>query len=287
MAAETGFDFGPAPHGPPALAARVRHWLAQRRRPITAAFSLAAHGLIVLALFNVQAEPPPPLPPEPMIVQMVAPRLVEPPKPPTPEPTPDPEPAPSPAPAAAAPAPPTPTPPKPVPPKPRKTAFRPTPTPVTVKPLPAGEAPAADAGVEVSAAQLAGAATAGSGPAGGNGTGRGGSCDMLRWLQSQLRKDARVQAAVAQAHNGKPLMVWNGDWIRHSGQEGGGLAAVREAMMWEIAFAPEACRAQPVRGLIVISLNDGPGSPRLVAGDGGQWRWSDMLFAEGRGPSKR
>ena len=86
-----------------------------------------------------------------------------------------------------------------------------------------------------------------------------------------------VQAAVAEAHApGKAMFVWNGDWIRSQGQDGNGLAAVREAIMWEIAFAPEACRAQPVHGLVLLSLNDGPGAGRLVMGEG-DWRWSDML----------
>ena len=70
---------------------------------------------------------------------------------------------------------------------------------------------------------------------------------------------------------------WNGGWVRHPGQEGGGLAAVREAMMWEIGFAPEACRKERVRGLVVVSLKDGSGSARLVLGEN-DWRWSDLLF---------
>ncbi len=78
------------------------------------------------------------------------------------------------------------------------------------------------------------------------------------------------------------IRVWNGDWVTHPGQEGKGLASVREAIMWEVAFAPEACRQQRVRGLIVVSLDDGPASPRVVVG-AGDWRWSDLLFARSRG----
>jgi hypothetical protein len=47
-------------------------------------------------------------------------------------------------------------------------------------------------------------------------------------------------------------------------------------MMWEIAFAPEACRTRPVHGLILLSLNTGPGAARLAVG-AGVWRWSDLL----------
>jgi hypothetical protein len=100
---------------------------------------------------------------------------------------------------------------------------------------------------------------------------------MPRWLQAALRKDPQVQSAVAGAHRGQAIVVWNGDWVRHGDQEGAGLAAVREAIMWEVAFAPEACRREPVRGLVLISLNDAPGSARIVLG-ADRWRWSDMLF---------
>jgi hypothetical protein len=104
---------------------------------------------------------------------------------------------------------------------------------------------------------------------------------MARRVQAALRKDPRVQAAVADAHRAagptsKALFLWNGDWIRSRGQEGEGLAAVREAIMWEVAFAPEACRAEPVHGLVLFSMNDGPGSAGLVVGSG-NWHWSDML----------
>jgi hypothetical protein len=48
--------------------------------------------------------------------------------------------------------------------------------------------------------------------------------------------------------------------------------------MWHVAFAPEACRAEPVRGLVLLSLADGPGSTRIVMGSS-TWRWSDLLHA--------
>lgn len=105
---------------------------------------------------------------------------------------------------------------------------------------------------------------------------------MTRRLQTALRKDRLVQAAAAEAHRGqglgggKAIRVWNGDWIRHGEQEGNGLAAVREAIMWEVGFAPAACRAERVHGLVLISLNDAPGAARLVVGSG-DWRWSDLL----------
>jgi len=51
---------------------------------------------------------------------------------------------------------------------------------------------------------------------------------------------------------------------------------VREAIVWEIAFAPAACRAQPMHGLMLISLNDGSERGRLAVGHG-DWRWSDLL----------
>jgi len=128
-------------------------------------------------------------------------------------------------------------------------------------------------GVELSASDLAGAASADSG-------GGGGQCDLARQLQGALRKDPLVQAAVA-ASGGKAIMVWNGDWVKSNGEDGKGLAAVREAIIWEVAFAPEACRTKPVHGLILLSMNTNPGAARLAVG-ANEWRWSDLLKAASR-----
>jgi hypothetical protein len=136
---------------------------------------------------------------------------------------------------------------------------------------PAGKDPKPpQTGVELSAADLAGAASADSG-------GGGGQCDLARQVQGALRKDPLVQAAVA-ASGGKAISVWNGDWVKSNGEDGKGLAAVREAITWEIAFAPEACRSRPVHGLILLSMNTGPGAARLAVG-ASEWRWSDLLKA--------
>ncbi len=151
----------------------------------------------------------------------------------------------------------------------RRAAARPTP-----------DAPAAgkdshppQQGVELSETDLAGAASADSG-------GGGGSCDLARQLQGALRRDPLVQQAVA-GSGGKAIMVWNGDWVRSGGEDGKGLAAVREAIIWEIAFAPEACRSRPVHGLVLLSMNGGPGAARLAVG-AGEWRWSDLLKSASR-----
>ncbi len=126
----------------------------------------------------------------------------------------------------------------------------------------------AGAASEPSPQQLAGAAVAGAGsPTGG--------CDMARRVQSALRKDPLVQAAVAGAGGGA-IMVWNGDWVRRQGEDGKGLAAVREAVMWAIAFAPEGCRAEPVHGLILFTVDDRAEASQLAIG-ARQWRWSDLL----------
>ncbi|MGZ6011655.1 MAG: hypothetical protein ACXWK0_07450, partial [Caulobacteraceae bacterium] len=139
---------------------------------------------------------------------------------------------------------------------------------------PAGKDPKPpQSGVELSSSDLAGAASADSG-------GGGGQCDLARQLQGALRKDPLVQAAVASAE-GKAIMVWNGDWVRSQGEDGKGLAAVREAIIWEIAFAPEACRSRPVHGLILLSMHAGPGAARLAVG-AGEWRWSDLLRSTSR-----
>ena len=49
-------------------------------------------------------------------------------------------------------------------------------------------------------------------------------------------------------------------------------------MTWEIAYAPEACRAERVRGLVLISLRDGAGGAHIALGDG-DWTWSDLIHA--------
>lgn len=120
----------------------------------------------------------------------------------------------------------------------------------------------------LSASQLAGASQVGEG-------GGGGSCDLSRAVQQALRRDPLVRAAVQDAHRlGQAVMLWNGDWVRTGGQEGKGLSAVREAISWEVAFAPQACRNIRMHGLVLLSLADG--NTRFAVG-AGDWRWSDLL----------
>jgi hypothetical protein len=160
----------------------------------------------------------------------------------------------------------------------------PMPAPPDLMTLNPGASPAIAPTAALTPAELAGAATAdGSGPGGGgNGAGAGGgACNMLRRVQEALRRDTLVMAAArAPATAGKAVKVWDGDWLQSSGEDGKGLAAVREAIMWEVAFAPAACRAEPVHGLVLISLGGGPSATRLAMG-GGDWRWSDLLGLAG------
>lgn len=232
---------------------------ARTRRLLVATLSAAGHGLALLMLVAVQPKATAPPEAPPITVALVAPPRPEPP-PVAPEPPAKPQ-ARSPAKAKATIA-------RAGPPRPA----RPVRAPPAVAPVPAGDGGAAQVAVSatpgVSEAALSGAARAGSG--------RGGDCDMPARVQAALRRDARVRAAV----NGpsRPLLVWNGDWVRHPGQEGDGLATVREAIMWEVGFAPAACRDERVRGLVLITLDDGPASARIVLG-AGTWRWADLLFA--------
>ncbi|HYD27269.1 hypothetical protein [Brevundimonas sp.] len=192
---------------------------------------------------------------------------------------------------AAPPAPEPPAPPSPAPPRPAPRAARVVaPPPPAVEPLPAAVAAPAPVFASLGEAQLAGAATAGSGSGQGAGAGQGSGqgagsgaggdgagCDMIRRLQEALRADPEVRAAVAQAHRqvgpGRALLVWDGDWIQTPGQAGKGLAGVRQAIALEVAFAPEACRRQSMRGLVLITF---AGGQRVVFGTG-SWRWSQML----------
>jgi hypothetical protein len=127
----------------------------------------------------------------------------------------------------------------------------------------------ADTSDLLSESQIAGAARA------DEGGGGGGGCDMARAVQQVLRREPRVRSAVAEADRlGKSSMLWNGDWVRTGGQEGKGLAVVRQAIIWEVGFAPEACRNARMRGMVLLSLADG--STRFAIG-AGEWRWSDLL----------
>lgn len=239
---------------------------------VAGAVSLAAHAGLLLAILAVRIQPPMMDEPDPIAVA-----LYQPPPPPPEPPKLAPEPAGDPAPAKRSPPKLPVRSPKLVPPR-------------EVEPLPAKPAPTPQVVAELGEADLIGAATAGSGSgAGGAGSGPGGGgCDMVRLLQDALRKNPRVRAAMMQVHpeaaaKGKAVLVWNGDWVQSPGQEGKGLAGVRELIMLEVAFAPKACRDDPMRGLVLISLADGPGAPRLALGSS-RWNWSDLLFAKsGRG----
>ena len=154
------------------------------------------------------------------------------------------------------------------------------PTPAPVRTARARDVPEADPAIYLTEVQLAGAARAGGSVGGGAAAGGGGVCNMGARVQGALRGDPLVRAALS-GTKGRIALVWNGDWVRSRGEEGKGLAAVREAILWEVAFAPKACAAQPMRGLVLLTLGDGPGAARLAVGKG-QWRWSDVLGPSGR-----
>ena len=257
--------------------------------------SLMLHGLILgaLALARPAATAPEP---RPILVALI------PPPPPRPQPPAEPEPAEAPegpaenltSPPGAA-TPPAPAP-KLAPPAPPPRQARPAPRPPEIPPLPVPPAPKAPTYALLTAAETAGATTVGQGPGGGlSGTGSSGagagegaggggaSCSMIARLQTALRKDPRLRATVAEASaaagaRGRALHLWDGDWVQTPGQAGKGLAGVRQAIAVEVAFAPEACRRDPVQGLVVLSLADGPTAPRLALGEA-NWRWSDLLEA--------
>jgi hypothetical protein len=241
-----------------------RHGRARRDRAIAIGVSLCAHALILAAILFAKVQSPPDVVDnQPVTVALMAPdRPVD-------------LDHPIDAPAAK---------PKPTPPAVRRDVVRRTPPhPTPIPPLHAATGPTHETVAQLSDADIAGAATAGSGDGGGGGSGGGGTrCDMIRRLQGALRRDPLVQAAAVNARRagetGKAILVWNGDWVRNISEDGKGLAAVREAILWEVGFAPEACRAQPMRGLVLLSLDDGPGSARLVLGSRA-WRWSDLLTA--------
>jgi hypothetical protein len=134
----------------------------------------------------------------------------------------------------------------------------------------------------LSEAELAGAATAGTGSGEAIGGSGGAACDMAARVQTALRQDPLVKAAVSGAA-GKVSLVWDGDWVRSGREDGKGLAAVREAILWAVGFAPKACRGQAVRGLVLLSVDSDAGPVRLVVG-AAQWRWSDLLTPRASAP---
>jgi hypothetical protein len=227
---------------------------------------VALHAGLCLAILFAAKPPLPAQEPPAVTVQLVADLPA--PSPPAPAPTP---PAPTVAAKHRAPKPATPKPREPA----RVVATRPAvaslsrPPTAAASPLASADsAPAASQDAGVSEAELAGAAGAGSGAG-------GGPCDMASRLEAALRRDMLVRSAVA-SFAGKAIRVWNGDWVKSQGEDGKGLAAVREALMWEVAFAPRACRSEPVRGLVVVSVEAPEGKVRLALG-ASQWRWSDLL----------
>jgi hypothetical protein len=226
------------------------------------AFSVAAHLMVFAALFWPHGAPPPAEPP-PIAVNLVElPKLEPQPEPPGPAGPPGPPDAAQVK--ASAPQPVA----RPAPPPP------PAPAPSPTSMLAEDSEPAPDTFSDVlSQSQLTGAASADEEGSGGGGG--GGGCNTARVVQQALQRDPLVRVAVEDAHRlGKAVMLWNGDWVRSGDQDGKGLSAVREAIIWELAFTPEACRDKPMHGLVMLSLADG--STRFAIG-AGDWRWSDLL----------
>ncbi|WP_292259582.1 hypothetical protein [Brevundimonas sp.] len=245
---------------PPARDSSVRHRRAARRWG-AAALSVLAHLAILFPVLSLRANfQPPPVPSPPLVVTLEPPpRPIPPPAPPTETP----DPAPPAGPPVAAAAAPTPQPTRPPP-----LRLHPPRTPPPSAPLPAAEPAPEPPGISLLGAnQTAGAAVAGP-PGGGGGTGAGGQgsgagggrCDMVRRLQDALADDVEVRAAVRMAHDalsaqGRALLVWDGDWRQSRGEAGKGLAGLRQAVAVEVAFAPAACKDQPMRGLGGIDIH--------------------------------
>lgn len=108
---------------------------------------------------------------------------------------------------------------------------------------------------------------------------------MIARLQRALRDDPDIRDGLVRARRdlppGRTPLLWNGAWIRTPGEDGDGLAGVRQAIAVEVAFAPPACRSQPMRGLVLLTLADGPSPPAVALGTA-SWRWQDLTGASRR-----
>ncbi|HXS06697.1 MAG TPA: hypothetical protein VN723_07915 [Rhizomicrobium sp.] len=234
------------PGGPKRLSGSQLTRAQRRNRWLVGAGTIGAHVAVFTALFWHYAQPP--RPPEPAALEV---SLID-----TPKPTP------------------------PVPPEPEKidsgaTVIVPDPKPPTIHLTAQSQIQATvdDMSDVLSDAQVSGAASVGEGGDGG------GPCDMGQLVQRALRRDPLVHNAVQNANRlGKAIMVWNGDWVRTGMEDGKGLSAVREAILWEVGFAPESCRTRPVHGMVLLSLADG--RTRFAVGTG-EWRWADLLHVPG------
>ena len=96
---------------------------------------------------------------------------------------------------------------------------------------------------------------------------------MIERLQNALRDDPRIRARLTEAYRdsgarGRAIVIWNGDWVLSPGQDGKGLAGVRQAVAVVVGFSPRECKSQAVRGYVVVTLSDDPGAPKLALGTG-------------------
>lgn len=276
--------------------ARTVNRKASRTIYIAVLLSLTVHAGVGGVIWAIKYDQPPEDPPQNVVMVDIVP----PPPPPLPEKSP--EPAPSGPPAEV-----------PTPSQSAKTeeaakAPQVTPKPQTAPPPPVHRTPPPVLPTEVvhvpsgpavpdmrllGEGELAGALVAGSGAGGGSGdggsggggdggSGTGGRCDMAGRLQALVRRDSRIQTAVRQAQASlgagrRAMQIWDGDWVQSQGQEGRGLAGVRQAIAVEVAFAPRECRQQRVSGLVVLSLGDDAGAPRLALGTS-SWQWGELAL---------
>lgn len=231
---------------------RDAHEAPQPRTHLAWVISVAAHVIVLTVLFSLRAEQTAPRI-APIVMGLVELPDEEPPGPPEASPE-----APPAAPVAV------------------QQIVQPTPTKeasVSESASAENDAPMVDTFSDVmSDSQLAGAVDVRE--AGTGGGGGVGGCDMAHAVQQALRRDPAIRATLQKANRlGKSILLWDGDWVRAGTQDGKGLSGIREAVMWEVAFAPEACRTKPMQGVVLLSLDDGT---RFAIGSSA-WRWSDLL----------
>ncbi len=107
-------------------------------------------------------------------------------------------------------------------------------------------------------------------------------CGMAAALQAAVENDESFRAAVMRIPRSNrsvanAVMLWDGAWVDGSVVGGGDvMSPIRAAITAVVARADSSCRAMPVVGVRLLSVQGSDGVTILALGSG-QWRWANLL----------